>query len=229
MKRKWATCRWAGCGRSDRMKNGFCDRHYQQSRRPQGAERGRHFDVNELLCHEGYGELICTGRDGQPKGRILVSPGDLSTVLPYRWHVCASGYGATTVTSGGREHLMMMHRLLLGLSDVAGLSRIEEVDHANRDKLDNRRENLRVVTVSQNHWNRDPIKPDGLRWGVTHRTANGYEHKPWCAAMKYPGEGKQRVRFFATYEEAVQQRVAWETERASAAEAARTAPAPRGT
>jgi len=44
---------------------------------------------------------------------------------------------------------IQMHREILGLTDPK-----QKVDHINGNRLDNRRENLRVVTDSQNHMNR---------------------------------------------------------------------------
>lgn len=48
----------------------------------------------------------------------------------------------------GERECVTMHRLIMG----CGLNNME-VDHINRDKMDNIRENLRVVTKSQNRMN----------------------------------------------------------------------------
>lgn len=61
----------------------------------------------------------------------------------FKWHITSHGYAACNKAGG------YMHRLLLGLKpsrETRGLV----VDHVNRDKLDNRLENLRIVPVSQN-------------------------------------------------------------------------------
>ncbi len=59
------------------------------------------------------------------------------------WYQHTKGYACRR---GGRE---LLHRFLLGLE--AGDRR--RVDHANGDKLDNRKVNLRIASSSQNNWN----------------------------------------------------------------------------
>ncbi len=208
-------CGVPGCGRTDRIVRGFCDRHYQQLSKkhldPMGTATRN--DPNEIVCREGYAELICRKKEGgEESGRILVSQGDLRLVLWAKWHVATNGYAATTVITGGSKKLVLMHRYILGLSDDAGLRRTHEVDHVNHNRLDNRRENLRVVTQQENLWNRGLVKPNGLRLGVTKMKDNQkYTHRPWKAALSYGDNVK--YAFFATYEEAVAQREAWEKER----------------
>lgn len=66
-------------------------------------------------------------------------------VCRYAWHVDADGYAAALV-EGKRA---LLHRLLLGIHGTAKIA-----DHRNLDRLDNRRQNLRVATKSQNGYNR---------------------------------------------------------------------------
>lgn len=67
----------------------------------------------------------------------LVDEGDFATLSAVRWSLNGSGYAMGT--------LGLMHRVILGLTRGEG-----EVDHVNRDKLDNRRSNLRLVSHSEN-------------------------------------------------------------------------------
>jgi hypothetical protein len=83
--------------------------------------------------------------DGSVKAVALVDRGDHERLSAHRWHLISTGYAARRTTAG----TVLMHRELLGLTVDSSL----EADHINRDKLDNRRANLRVATRSQNAQN----------------------------------------------------------------------------
>ncbi|MEN6576325.1 MAG: HNH endonuclease [Phycisphaerales bacterium] len=75
-----------------------------------------------------------------------VDPADLDWLNGFRWHAtCSRGrtYAATVI--GGRS--ISMHRLIM--NPPRGMW----VDHKNGDRLDNTRENLRIVTPTQNRHN----------------------------------------------------------------------------
>lgn len=72
----------------------------------------------------------------------IVSDEDWETVSHVSWSRTSHGYASST--------LGYMHRVIMGLEKGDGL----QVDHKNHDTLDNRRENLRVVTHAENHTNR---------------------------------------------------------------------------
>lgn len=83
------------------------------------------------------------------KVSALVDAKDLHLVTPFKWHRNKDGYAVRTV-DGKKGIKQPMARLIMGLEKGDGL----EVDHMSRDKLDNRRANLRVVTHKQNGQNR---------------------------------------------------------------------------
>jgi hypothetical protein len=68
---------------------------------------------------------------------------DVAKLIPYPWFRGPSGHARTKSARANTY----MHRLVLGLD-------VGEVDHINRDPLDNRRCNLRPATRSQNCANR---------------------------------------------------------------------------
>lgn len=82
-----------------------------------------------------------------------VDQADLADVSEWNWCAMQGGNGRgcyaargrspEEVEATGKRAPILMHRYLMG--EPSG-----DVDHRNRDSLDNRRENLRLATVSQN-------------------------------------------------------------------------------
>lgn len=88
--------------------------------------------------------------DGRIRAYAIVDEVDADLVMPYRWSLGGTGYAVHTVY--GTNHSIYMHREILGLFDGDDG---RQVDHKNRNRLDNRRSNLRVVTLAQNLQNRN--------------------------------------------------------------------------
>lgn len=94
------------------------------------------------------------------------------------WHVNNSGY--VCHTSG--KDAVLMHRVIMGLEP--GDKR--EVDHINRDKLDNRKSNLRIVTSGENNRNRSKKKKkSGSRFLGVSKNKSGF------MARMYDFDGNQ--------------------------------------
>jgi hypothetical protein len=89
-----------------------------------------------------------------PKGKVaLVSDEDYERVAAFKW--CASlesrgtkWYAIRRVTVNGKAVKIRMHRFVMGLPPGGEDGRV--VDHLNHDSLDNRRENLEIVTQEEN-------------------------------------------------------------------------------
>lgn len=83
------------------------------------------------------------------KGLVaLVDDADFHLVRDRKWHA-QLGQRTYYAYSGRWPNRVAMHRLILGLSGST-----PQVDHVNRDGLDNRRRNLRPATRSENAKNR---------------------------------------------------------------------------
>lgn len=85
----------------------------------------------------------------EPIAFTIVDAADARWLLEHRWGLGSDGY-ATRRRPGVA---IRMHREILGLAAGDG----RHTDHINRDKLDNRRANLRVVTAAQNMQNRPSV------------------------------------------------------------------------
>lgn len=86
-------------------------------------------------------------------GVALVDDTDYAALARYRWRLRDDGYAGRGTYVGGRDGkrvTILMHRQVLGLAH--GDPR--EGDHRNRNRVDNRRSNLRIVTRAQGAQNR---------------------------------------------------------------------------
>lgn len=99
-------------------------------------------------------------------GVAIVDDDDYEWLSKYAWHPHQGGY-AYRSHANGRNQTVLMHRAILqqhgvDLADVF-------VDHINRNKLDNRKCNLRTCNTRQNGQNRDK----------TCRNQSGYKGVDW--------------------------------------------------
>jgi hypothetical protein len=91
------------------------------------------------------------------KGKFtIVDDEDFEWINQWKWCATLSGYAKRTIWINGKHKDVFMHRLIM--STPKGL----EIDHLNLDKLDNRKENLRNCTHSQNMQNRKVTKNNKL-------------------------------------------------------------------
>jgi hypothetical protein len=75
----------------------------------------------------------------------LVDAGDLPMLQGFHWTLTKEGYAH----QNSKRAAYRMHRMIMGMANNDG----RQVDHINRNRLDNRRANLREVTNAQNRQN----------------------------------------------------------------------------
>lgn len=118
-------------------------------------------------------------RDGSIRAYTVVDAADAEWVNQWQWCLTDTGYAVRNVKSGGRRTTVKLHRELLGLVWGDGL----EGDHLNRDRLDNRRSNLRAVPKFGNRQNVTSSGASSSYRGVTWDRQNG----KWLAQVKANG------------------------------------------
>lgn len=80
----------------------------------------------------------------------LVDDKDYDWLMQWKWTYANAGYAKRKYREGGKQHTVLMHRV------ITGAKRGQTVDHRDGDGLNNTRGNLRVCTVSQNNSNQRP-------------------------------------------------------------------------
>lgn len=82
------------------------------------------------------------------KLKIIVDDEDYPLLSRFKWRISDTGYAMTQIT--GQKHIRM-HVLVFGAMPKGRFV----IDHKNRNKLDNRKCNLRAVTQKENCKNRE--------------------------------------------------------------------------
>jgi hypothetical protein len=129
------------------------------------------------------------------RGRALIEEADLPLVTAHRWRLDSTGYVVTSLPRvEGKNRNLHLHRLLAGLERGDG----SQCDHVNRDRLDNRRSNLRVAAPHENGRNRNLYSNNTTGYkGVSFDKRSGR----WEASIKVDYR-KQFLGLFDSAEEA---------------------------
>lgn len=119
----------------------------------------------------------------------IIDAADLPKIVGRSWHLTPHGYARSDIRRNGRRVRLYMHRVILDTPAT--------VDHANRNKLDNRRCNLRPATTAQQATNSAP-----------RNRYRGVSYFPWDKRQKrwvariFSGDRRQHIGYYATAEEA---------------------------
>jgi len=134
-----------------------------------------------------------------PGGKeTIVDDADYEKVSPYRWHRLGgrrSYYASATI----KNKDVLLHRLILDAKPG------EQIDHINGNKLDNRRENLRLCSHSQNMANRPKHSNNtsGYKGASWDKVRQKFESQIVCKSKKiYLGYFETAVEAAKAYDEA---------------------------
>ena len=149
-------CLVENCENSVFHKNGgqkeYCGKHYQQIYKYGKILERTKYDPNKIIDCDDYYEICLYKHNPHAEeiARTKIDKEDLKKVKNYKWYINKKGYVVST-----NKHLYI-HRLILG-NPPNGYN----IDHKFGKKLDNRKQNLRFATKSQNGMNR---KAKGYHW-----------------------------------------------------------------
>jgi len=86
-------------------------------------------------------------------GEVLIDQEDLARISLFTWRVTPQGYARHDKRIGGKLYAIHMHNFLIGRA-----LKPNDIDHINRNKLDNRKINLRVASKSLTKFNQNMYK-----------------------------------------------------------------------
>ena len=160
------------------------------------------FDPNEIILRDDYAEIVLYDKRNQEKARAIIDIEDIDTITSTKWYRRPDGYVATNNYRG--EGYKYLHSVLLGKC-----GHDTYVDHRDRDRLNNRKTNLRIATPSQNGMNKN-IRSNNTsgRIGVHWSASNN----KWCAMICDNGQ-HTNLGYFDDFNDAVACREAAERER----------------
>ena len=168
----------------------YCDRHLNQIKRL-GEVKRSYRDMNDIIVEDDIAKIIIREKLSQEIiNEVIIDSDDVEKCKIHKWYINPKGYVKSRVS---KEKEIFIHRLINDTPDGF------ETDHINRNKLDNRKENLRTVTTQENAWNKgtSSATKSGKR-GVRKRK----EYEGWTAMIS-----KANVQYglgtYPTFEEAV--------------------------
>jgi hypothetical protein len=98
----------------------------------------------------------------------LIDKEDYGKIHEYTWHYISNAYIGHTTTDDGKRKELYLHNIVMDRLDHPGKGATETIDHINRNGLDNRKENLRLISQTEQNLNqkrkgRTAILPTGLK------------------------------------------------------------------
>ena len=124
---------------------------------------------------------------------------DYEKINKYQWYVKEDGYAFCSKTK--THNAIYQHQLIM--------NNIKVIDHKNRKRNDNRKENLRESTIKQNNYNQSIGKGNTSGFlGVTKEIRNTKKNgivEYWRAQLRY--SGKHISKMFRNKEDAIKYRL----------------------
>lgn len=143
------TCSVEGCN-NKHVAKGYCQKHYYQIKKYGETERTM-FSPNEIVIYDNYAEIVLYNNRVTEVARALIDIEDVERVKEYKWHL--NNYGYVDASSNGKT--IKLHRFIMNVWQDECDYYSNVIDHINRNPLDNRKSNLRIVSQAENNKNKN--------------------------------------------------------------------------
>jgi hypothetical protein len=132
------------CGQANKY---LCIKHLGQFNRLGKFLEKTKRDKNDYVLHEDFAEILFRDKDQNVVGSAMIDIEDVEKCRPYKWYMTEMMGNSRYVKAVISGKNLGLHRFVL---DYDGDM---PIDHINRNGLDNRKSNLRIVTSSENSVN----------------------------------------------------------------------------
>lgn len=123
---------------------GYCKTHISMLYRRGEIPEETRLDPNDIIVEEDIALIVMRDTMGKETGRAMIDKSDIDVAKKHKWYLNNSGYAITRVN---HKEQILLHRLIMNLPPS------KQIDHVNRNTLDNRQDNLRICTQEQNTYN----------------------------------------------------------------------------
>lgn len=130
----------------------LCPKHRSQWYRHHCFNDDTIYAPNEYVLYDDHAEIILKNLKCEEVGRAIIDLDDVEKCRPYKWHIRKYGYVVATIPEGTRFSMKKIHLHRL-VSDYYGNEL--NIDHINRNPLDNRKSNLRITNMQTNAANKN--------------------------------------------------------------------------
>lgn len=133
---------------SSKAEKYLCSKHMSQFNKYGYFLEKTKRDRNEYILHDDYAEIVFYEQDQKTiAGKAMIDLEDVERCRPYKWIITEMMGNSQYVKALIDGKNISLHRFLMNYSGDLF------VDHINRNGLDNRKSNLRIVTYSENSTN----------------------------------------------------------------------------
>ena len=125
----------------------LCSKHRSQWYRHHCFDDNTIYSPNEYIIYEDRAEIVLKNSKCEEVARAIIDLDDIDKCKPYKWHLRKNNYVIATIPNGAKQsnEKIHLHRLISG---YYGNELV--IDHINRNPLDNRKSNLRIVNHQTN-------------------------------------------------------------------------------
>jgi hypothetical protein len=116
---------------------------------------------------------------------FVIDKDDFDKIKDRPWHYTSNNYISSSITINSIRKQLYLHNVIMNRTEFPGKGASESVDHINRNGLDNRKENLRIISQTEQNVNQSKkkrnvmlppgctINPDEIPRHIWYVRANG--------------------------------------------------------